>query len=40
MALAFIEDKGIITDEHNAMPHGEVHTDYQKWCFIRLAFSA
>ena len=39
-ALAFIEDKGIITDEHNAMPFGEVYSDYQKWCFIRLALSA
>ena len=29
---AFIEDKGMVPDEHNAMPFGEVYSDYQKWC--------
>jgi len=31
-AKAFVEDKGMVSDEHNAMPFGEVYSDYQKWC--------
>lgn len=31
-AKAFIEDKGMVTDKHNAMPFGEVYSEYQKWC--------